>query len=451
MSGGNYQLLRLSTLLQLERRARQCSQAELGFLIVNDTHSVVPYQQAALWRREAGPGQGKVAALSGAVTFDPATPYAGWLTAVLAHLDHTTDGGDDMPRPISGDDLPPTLAAQWAEWLPPHGLWCPLDSGHGARPGGLLLCRTLPWHQGDVSLAQALAGSYAQAWMLAASGHNSLPWRTHLRQRRRAVALAAALLAALALFPVRQSVLAPAEIVPIAPMQIRAPFDGIVDSVAVVPNAQVTQGQILAALETTQLQTRLRVASKAREIAMAEFGQASQMALADPSVKGRLALLQGKIAQQEAELAYAEDQLRRAELTAPADGIAVFDDVSEWIGRPVAAGERIMTVADPLRVELEILVPVTDVSTFAAGAETVFFPNVTPDSPVTAQLTFASHASQPAPDGTFAHRFRAAFDAAPSALRLGMKGTAKIYGVRRPLLMWLLRRPLATVRQWLTL
>ena len=34
-----------------------------------------------------------------------------------------------------------------------------------------------------------------------------------------------------------------------------------------------------------------------------------------------------------------------------------------------------------------------------------------------------------------------------ATLRLGLKGTAKIFGPRRPLALWLLRRPIAFLRQ----
>lgn len=446
-AGHNLQLLRLSALLQLEQRARRCSAAELGFLMVNDTAGVVPCQQAALWRR-SGPEAGEVAALSGACAPDPASPYVGWLRQVLAIFDQDEAAG---PRVVLSAHLPAALATDWAEWLPSHALWCPLDAGQGQRLGGLLLARSAPWHDGDTHMMAALAGAYAQAWLLASQRPVGLPWVTKLRHRRRAVVAVVAGLAVLAVLPIRQSVLAPAEVVPITPMQIRAPFDGVVDTIAVAPNAEVTAGQVLVSLDTTQLRTRHRVATKSREIAEAEYSQTAQMALSDPSVKGRLALLLSKIEQQAAEVGFVEEQLRRAEMSAPAAGIAVFDDANDWIGRPVAVGERIMIVADPSQVELEIQVPVADVTTFDTGAETVFFPNIAPDHPVDASVVFASHASQPAADGVLAHRFRAAFAGTGPDLRLGLKGTAKIYGERRPLLMWLLRRPLAMVRQWLML
>ena len=54
------------------------------------------------------------------------------------------------------------------------------------------------------------------------------------------------------------------------------------------------------------------------------------------------------------------------------------------------------------------------------------------------------------PEGIMAYRFRARFDAAATP-RLGLRGSAKIYGPQRSLAIWLLRRPIATIRQWLAL
>ena len=72
----------LAVLVDLSRRARQArSEAELAFLLVNDTHSLVPYRQAALWRADRG-----LQALSGLVQPEANAPYAQWLKAMVAHL-----------------------------------------------------------------------------------------------------------------------------------------------------------------------------------------------------------------------------------------------------------------------------------------------------------------------------------------------------------------------------
>ena len=57
------QLFALSTLMQLIKRARHAAtEQELGFVLVNETHALVPYRQAVLWRK-SGPDGGKVVAL----------------------------------------------------------------------------------------------------------------------------------------------------------------------------------------------------------------------------------------------------------------------------------------------------------------------------------------------------------------------------------------------------
>jgi hypothetical protein len=81
----------------------------------------------------------------------------------------------------------------------------------------------------------------------------------------------------------------------------------------------------------------------------------------------------------------------------------------------------------------------------------VFFPNVNPDQPSRGRLTYTGYGTTPGADGVLSYVFRAHLDDARDGLRLGLKGTAKVFGPRRPFLLWVLRRPLAVVREWLSL
>ena len=56
------QLLRLTALLQLEKRARAASLEELGFVMVNETMGLMRYRQALLWQHQPA---GKIVAVSG--------------------------------------------------------------------------------------------------------------------------------------------------------------------------------------------------------------------------------------------------------------------------------------------------------------------------------------------------------------------------------------------------
>ncbi len=442
MSGAlNRQLLRLSGLLQLEQRARSLPPRELEFLIVNETAGVLPYQQAALWT----PAR---LVLSGVAAPDPSAPYRDWMGRLVGAV--LRGAQSKVTHTIAAAEIPAPVAAAWAEWFPASAIWCPLLDRDGALVGVLLLGRAEPWTEGDAQILALIAGCYAQCLVLA-----GLPSRRRISFAWRGrspvlVGLAAVAIALCLAIPVRQSAIAPAEVVSIDPAPVRAPFEGVVDKMLVAPNALVHAGDPLVVLDRTQLQARRDVAEKTLEMARAEFEVSSQQAMNDMNAKARLALLSGKVEQTEAELAYAKGLLARADLTAPIDGLAVFDGTSEWIGKPVALGERIMQIASPTRVELEIEVPAADAIAFDTGSDVLFFSNVDPDRPSAAQLYFASYASAVTPEGVMAYRFRARFDAA-AAPRLGLRGSAKIYGPKRPLVVWLLRRPMATIRQWLAL
>ena len=437
----NPQLLRLSTLLDLERRAREAQGAELSYLIVNDTIGVAPYQHAALWRN------GRLVAVSGVSEPDPGAPYVGWLRQVFAAVEKQAAENPAAARPVDPASL--SLPAEaWAQWFPPAALFVPLPDPRGGVAGGLLLGRQDPWHPAECQLLEALAGTYGLT--LAAA---ELPRkRKQLAHHRRLLWVVAAVgLAALSLTPIRSSVLAPADVVAAAPFPVRAPFDGVVDTVHVQPNAPVHKNDRLLTFETTERQAKTDVAAKALEMAHAELREASQQAFLDPRAKGRIALLQSKVAQAQLEYDYDRTMLGRAEVLAPADGVAVFDDANQWIGKPTQLGERIMTIAPPLSTDLDIAVPVGDVVTFDPRADVVFFPNITPDVPAHGHLVAAGYASAPTADGVLAYTFRAQLDDVDAGLRLGLKGTVKIYGARRPFLLWALRRPLAVMREWLSL
>jgi hypothetical protein len=433
---GHAQLLRLATLVELGDRARTLRGPELRYLIVNDTFAVAPYRKAALWL------DGALAAVSGVAAPEKTSPYARWL---VARLRAGSARAIHEPTVVTAAMLG-GKPAEWDEWFAPEAVWVPIADPRGGHSGGLLLGRDEPWHPAELQLLASLSGVYGMA--IAA---DELP-----RRRRRwrlgghALRLAAvAAVVALAFVPVRSSVLAPAEIVARAPFSVRAPFEGVVESVRVRPNAPVKSGDLLVVLDTTERRARAEVSQKAIEIARAELGEATQLGLSDPRAKGRIAVLQGKLAQAELEAAYNRDMLARAEVRAPADGIAVFDDAEQWTGHPVVLGERIMVIGPPRSLDLDIAVPVAEILAVAEDAEMVFFPNTAPDSPERGHLTETGYAAQPTGDGLLAYHWRARLENAGGGLRLGLKGTAKVFGPTRPFVLWALRRPLAAVRAWL--
>jgi hypothetical protein len=127
----------------------------------------------------------------------------------------------------------------------------------------------------------------------------------------------------------------------------------------------------------------------------------------------------------------------------------IFTDKSEWIGKPVVVGERIMEVADPQEFELKIDLPVEDAIVLREGAEVEVFLNANPLRAIPAQLIHASYHASILPTNVLAYRVEAEFTDPPEEIRIGWQGTAKIYGEPVTLFFYLFRRPLGILRQTL--
>ena len=164
------QLFGLGTLVQLLKRARRAeSTEELGFVMVNETHALLPYRQAALWQRDAH-AAGKVVAISGAAVTERNAPFTLWLNPAFAKLDDETGKGGirrvDAASVGSGSTSSGSaLGEAWSEWLPAHGLLVPLQVEAEPALGALLLAREQPWGDGDIHLMSELADGYAHAWL----------------------------------------------------------------------------------------------------------------------------------------------------------------------------------------------------------------------------------------------------------------------------------------------
>jgi multidrug efflux pump subunit AcrA (membrane-fusion protein) len=498
----------LASLLDLTRRARAArSEAELGFLLVNDTVQLAAYRQAGLWHAVGG-----IKALSGLVQPEANAPYAQWLRKVCRHLSAPAsaprgkEGAADAPGPgtiraFGADDVPDALAREWAEWWPAHAAWLPLppteapvavspgaDAPPPALPGGasaapsdgrgalapdgtialrridppaagLVLVRDEPWSVAELTLLQewtsawwhallALRRQQRRGWLrpFARSTDGALP--TRRAWWRRPFLFTTLVLAAAAFVPVRLSVLAPGELVPVRPVVVRSPLDGVVDVFHVQPNQTVKKGQPLFGFDEALIQSKLDVASQSLNTAVAEYRQTAQQALVDAKARPQLAVLTGRIEEKRAEVAYLREQLGRARVLAPQDGVVLFDDPTEWIGRPVSVGERILRIAATGDVEVEAWLPIGDAIALPPGAPVQLFLNASPLEPVTARLRYLAHDAVQRPDGSWAYRARATLDG-PTAHRVGLKGTAKLQGDEVPAAYWMMRRPIATMRSML--
>lgn len=242
-------------------------------------------------------------------------------------------------------------------------------------------------------------------------------------------------------FPMRQSVIAPADIVPQQPSVLRAPIDGVISELLVRPNDMIEQGDLVAKLDARALMQELESANQTYVLTRAELRMAQQQSFIDEQRKAMLAILEGRLAQAKSDIDYLRKQLKRTEFRAPHDGVAIFDDAGDWLGKPMTLGEPLMTIADPNKIELEVRLPLEDMIEISKGSSLKYFLNSDPSAPIQAEIRNIDYQAKPTADGQYALHLKATFIDENAALRLGKKGLAKLYGEPTSLFFMCLENP----------
>ncbi len=328
--------------------------------------------------------------------------------------------------------------------------WVPMRDRKGVVFAGMLVAREQAWTKDELAVSVRLAECYAHAWReLATARHFK---RRRLRELRWKGLVVTAVLAAM-LWPVPMTALAPVEIVAADPVAITAPIDGVVESLAVDPSTPVRAGDLLLRLADTVLRNRVEIARREVAVAEARMKQSNILAFGDPRGRHELGIAQVELDLKKAELALATDQLARTEIRAPRSGIAIYADRRSLVGKPVATGERIMEIADPARVEARIDLAVPDAIALTHESRVKLFLDVDPLRPVHGKVERSDYLARPSDTDvlsfrTFARLDDGAFEKPP---RIGLRGTAQVQGDPVPLGVFLFRRPISAVRQWLGL
>lgn len=432
----------LTTLLHLEQRALAAvTPAALGFSVVNETLALVAYRQAAFFVTTAN-GKRRLTTASGLVSVAEDSPYAVWLGRFVQTFPSEPGG-----HRLNFADASSDFVDGWQEWLPDHLLVAPVAGPDGREAGMVMYAREEAWGEREITLLNRLHQTYGYClWSMA--GHRRGLDKT-LASMTRSRLLRWVLPALLVLLiPVRLTALAPAEVVALDAMAVAAPQDGVLSRIHVQPNALVKTGDALFSLDDAALANRREVAFKALAIARADALSAQQRAFDDLKSKGDLAAAMGRVREKEAELAAVEALLARVTVRAEHDGIAVFTDPNDWLGRPVQTGERVMQLADPSDAGVLVWLPVADALNLEPGAPVRLFLHTQPLSPLAATVVQTSYQSVVSPEGVSAYRLRARFEKGETQPRIGLRGTARVSGEWTMLGYYLLRRPIAAMREW---
>ncbi len=432
-----------ATLLAAEANIREIRDKPTLFAdLTNSARRLLGFRQAFFLKARPGGKAFFVAAASSIAVIDRDAPMVRWIEKIVDRLrgDAGLDGQRRFSLPAYCDDSD----EERSSYPFPEFLWSPLMDGSEVV-GGLLISRERPWQDGDQALATRLCDCYAQAWR-AIEGQGRIV-RTKILTKKRAI-LGAAFLGVLCLLPVNITALAPVEVAPLDPFVIAAPFDGVVEDMLIDPGAKIHEGDVVINFEDVHQRNEFELAARREAVAEARFLRASQGAISDPRAKRELDVAKTEHELAKAEKIYANDLFAKTRLASPRSGIAIFSDKRDWIGRPVAAGEAIMQIADPNRLRFAIDLPINESLVIEKGARIKIFLDSDPLKPIDATLVEASYQPKIDKRDVLAYRLSAEIKNSDGVLpRIGVQGSAKIYGEKAPLIYVLLRRPFAALRQ----
>ena len=435
---------RLGLFIEFEQAVRGADSLDaLGFIACNQTHRFLHFDTAVLLH--AARGRQRTHTVAGVSSFDASAPLLVHLEELVQHA----SGGDEPAAPtrlIEPHTLPAQQRDRFESLRAGKLLMIALADGQST----LVFLRQAEWLPADRQLAVQIGDVIAHAvrGLSAEATRRRTGSLLGLLPRHR-TRWALALVCLAALVPIRQSVIAGGEIVAAEPQVVTAAIDGVIDEILVRPNQSVQRGELLARFDATELEHRQMRLQQERRLAEEHLRKARQLALSSAIDAPRLAELESELALLELEFAHVTDQQQRLELRADTDGIVTYSRPQDWLGRAVSTGEKIMEVAGDGRREFEIWLAVEDAIDLADGARVRFFPDAFPLQSLDGSVSNVSFFAHPGPEQTLAYRIVAALPDHGIGARLGMKGTARLYGDRIALGYYLLRKPIAAVRRTL--
>ena len=222
----------------------------------------------------------------------------------------------------------------------------------------------------------------------------------------------------------------------------------MVKNIAINNNDKVKVGDLVVLLEDLDLNNEYNLAQQSLQIAEKELLRSRQSSFSDTKEKARLAELAAQVDLKKAELNSVSKRLNNSKIYSTQNGIAIVDRKSEWQGRPVSVGEKIITIANQNEIEFLIWLPVKDSLVIQKNSLVKVFLDVNPMKSLEGKLLRASYQPSLSPEGILSYKLTASYEGDENKLpRIGLRGTAKVYGSKVSLFYYLFRKPITFTRQ----
>ncbi|MDC7218088.1 MAG: HlyD family efflux transporter periplasmic adaptor subunit [Spirochaetales bacterium] len=259
------------------------------------------------------------------------------------------------------------------------------------------------------------------------------------------------LLAVLLSWRVPLRVVAPCEIIPEDPFIVTAPLSGVISEVAVESGDKVNEGSPLFYYDPRVITEELKIAQQQVNILETTMMTTELKALDSTKAKAELSILDYRLKQENIRLKMAEYRASKLNVRAEVSGSIIVDNPDEWRGRPVEVGQKVLMVIDPKNINLRIWIPEADNVNFSNSTEVKVLLNAFPDDSLQARIKYVAQSVSVSPEGVPSIMAEGVLEGQANIgegkLRMGLKGSAVLYGENVSVAYWLLRKPWASARR----
>ena len=435
--------IRIARLIGLEKKAREArDKDELNFLVVNETREIINYTNSFLLLKSPT-DKYHVNAVSDLATVDRTAPLITFVEDVMN--DPSLKDLKEIEL-IDLEKFTKVLERKKPNNIPQYLLCVPIFSPQKGLQGYLILSRNDPFKENESELLTHLSRTYGHAYNTFLSNYSIKSFlNKNFSGRKRWIIIGIVFL--IFVFPIRMTSTAPVEVVAKNPYLVTSPFDGVVKKITTNNNDKVKSGDLLVLLEDTDLLNSFNLAKQSLRLAETELLRSRQSSFTDNEEKSRLAELVARVDLKKAEVQSAQQKLKNSKIYSEQKGVAIVDRKLDWQGKPVAVGEKILTIADPKEIEFLIWLPVKDSIVIKENSKVRVFLDVNPISPYKGKLLRSTYEPELSPEEVLSYKIVSSLEKNKKAPRIGLRGTAKVYGSRVMLFYYLFRKPITFVRQ----
>lgn len=422
---------------------------QLYFRLLNRSISLCGYKRAVLFKLDGK--RAKFLAVSGKSGVDSYSEMVEKWEKLASFLTEKND-----PQLLGANTFPVKEAEHW-QFLSDHtnGLsiyWLPIKPW-GKTRYALWFERWEQdeWAERDLQLLSLVGVSAKSAFERLEPETLCRSISCKLFSWRRFLVATVVLLAVLFSWRVPLRVVAPCEIIPEDPFIVTAPLSGVISEVLVESGDPVNAGSPLFDYDPRVVNEELEIARQQVKILETTMHTTELNALNSKKAKAELAILDYRLKQENVRLKMAEYRASKLSVQAEVPGSIIVDNPDEWRGRPVEVGQKVLMVVDPQNINLRIWLPEADNVNFSNSTEVKVLLNAFPDDSLNAHLKYVAQSVSVSPEGVPSVMAEGTFadlaDRADEKLRIGLKGSAVLYGDKVSVAYWLLRKPWASARR----